>query len=103
MCGKTYSNGLNMACDGYYALFNLNGKYDSMKFEVGHIDGTVMSYGEIHIYVDDLKSDPIVISVEPEGLIESYEIDLNGAYQLKIATVANTMSIGVGIVNIEVK
>lgn len=103
MCGNTYSNGLNMACDGYYALFNLEGKYNKMKFDAGHIDGTVMSYGEVHIYVDDLKSNPVIIPIDPEGIVEGYEIELNGATQLKIATVANKQSIGVGIVNIEVK
>lgn len=104
MCGNTYSNGLNMACDGYYALFNLEGKYNKLRFEVGHIDGTVMSYGEVHIYVDDLKSNPVkVIPIDPEGLVESYEIELNGANQLKIATVSKSTSVGVGIVNMEVQ
>lgn len=102
MCGNTYSNGLNMACDGYYALFNLEGKYNKMNFDARHIDGTVMSYGEIHIYVDDLKSNPVIIPIDPEGDVESYEIDLNGASLLKIATEAKPTSIGVGIVNIEV-
>lgn len=104
MCGVTYSNGMEFACDGYYALFNLDGKYDKIKFEVGHVDGTVMAYGEIHIYVDKLDSNPVkIIPVDPEGMVESYEIELNGAKQMKIATVADKGSIGVGIVNIEVK
>ena len=104
MCGVAYSNGMEFACDGYYALFNLDGKYNKIKFDVGHIDGTVMAYGEIHIYVDKLDSNPVkIIPIDPEGMVESYEIELNGAKQLKIATVADRQSIGVGIVNIEVK
>lgn len=63
-----------------------------------------MEYGEVHIYVDKLDSNPVkIIPVDPEGMVETYEIELNGAKQLKIATVADRQSIGVGIVNIEVK
>lgn len=104
MCGVSYSNGLKFYCDGHYALFNLAGKYNKIKFDIGHIDDTVMEYGEVHIYVDKLDSNPVkIIPVDPEGMVETYEIELNGAKQLKIATVADRQSIGVGIVNIEVK
>lgn len=39
MCGVSYSNGLKMACDGHYALFNLDGNYEKMRFQVGHVFG----------------------------------------------------------------
>ena len=104
MCGVTYSNGLKFACDGYYALFNLDGKYNKMRFDIGHIDNSAMFYGEVHIYVDKLDSNPAkIIPIDPQGIVQSYEVELNGAQQLKIATVADKKDIMIGIVNIEVK
>jgi hypothetical protein len=42
MAGTTYMNGFTLSRDGY-ALFNLDKKYSTFDFDIGHVDGTEMS------------------------------------------------------------
>ncbi len=81
MSGQTYTNGFTMK-DNSYALFNLNGKYQSLEFDLGHIDGTSMSDETVTIYLDGTVSK--VIEVKAEELPKHYTIPLNGALQMKI-------------------
>lgn len=67
-----------------YALFNLNGQYDTLSFDIGHIDGKYMSESTINIYLDD----ELVFSLDVDGemMVKHYEIPLNSAFQMKIET-----------------
>lgn len=87
MAGKQYANCFYLGDyswqgDGCWALFNLNGKYDTLKFVAGHMDGHDMYSGSINIYLDG----ELALSVELDGemLPEEYVLPLNGALQMKI-------------------
>ena len=80
MSGTKYANGFS--CGVGYGLFNLNGMYDSLSFDFGHIDGEDMESGILNIYLDD----ELVFSLdmEPDDMPEHYEVPLTGAIQMKI-------------------
>ena len=82
MSGTSYSNGFTLAGDNGYALFNLNGLYDSLKFTIGHIDGTYMEDRIITFVVDGKTVD--TIHVGAENLPEEYTVPLDYGLQLKI-------------------
>lgn len=83
MCGENYKNGIQMSWDSGYSYFNLNGKYNKLEFDLGHIDDGAMINGTLEIYLDgnfykkyDLLSD---------SLVQHYECELNGANQMQFA------------------
>ena len=80
MAGKQYSGGIWI--ENGFALFNLNGNYDILSFDLGHIDGYSMYPSPISIYLDG----ELVFAVEPdpEAFPKHYEIPLKGALQMKI-------------------
>ena len=82
MAGKTYANALESWTDGAYALFNLDGKYSHLEFDLGHVDNSQMGHGIYRFYLGGklVKS----ITVNPEDLVKHYEIELNNALQMKI-------------------
>lgn len=86
MAGEKYANCITFYqhySDGY-ALFNLNGKYNEMRFTIGHIDGRIMDYkGQCNIYLDGELA--FSIDLEPEMMPREYTVPLNGALQMKIA------------------
>lgn len=80
MSGKKYAN--CMRTYGY-AIFNLDGKYDTLSFVVGHIDGRDMDKNQqYNIYLDGELA--FSIDLDPEAMPKRYEIDLDGAIQMKI-------------------
>lgn len=81
MCGTKYANGFTLGSGGY-ALFNLNGKYDVLSFDIGHIDGRSLHEGTLNIYLDG----ELAFSVDLDGemMPEHYKVPLNGALQMKI-------------------
>ena len=84
MCGIKYANGMSLGglSDGY-ALFNLNGQYDSFSFVAGHIDGAYMSKGQqYNIYLDGELA--FSVDLDPEAMPQRYEVPLHGAVQMKI-------------------
>ncbi len=82
MAGDTYTHGFIMEGGSGYAIFNLNGQYDTLSCDIGHQDGTSMNYGRFEIYLDgDLSQ---VIEVDPEDLVTHFDIPLHNALQLKI-------------------
>jgi len=65
------------------ALFNLQGKYDTLSFDVGHVDGrSLRGDAQFNIYLDG----ELVFTAEhkAEQMPAHYEVSLNGALQLKI-------------------
>lgn len=80
MSGVKYAN--CMRTSGF-ALFNLNGKYNTLSFDVGHMDGRSMKTGtQYNIYLDGTLV--FSIDLDPEAFPEHVEIPLNGALQMKI-------------------
>lgn len=89
MAGKTYAHAFTLELGSWgssgYALFNLDGRYSTLEFDLGHIDDSYMGNGgNYHFYLDGklVKT----ITVDPEALVKHYKIDLNNALQMKITT-----------------
>ena len=89
MSGNKYTNGFTLDACIYdlksFALFNLNGKYSSLSFNVGHIDGTSKLNGDLNIYLDGnlVKSVPLT----HDSGVKNVNIPLNGALHMKIEIV----------------
>ena len=50
MAGEKRTNGFTNLCYNTYVLFNLNGKYNELNFDIGHVDGEQM----IDVIIDDV-------------------------------------------------
>ncbi|MDR0220543.1 MAG: protein kinase [Lachnospiraceae bacterium] len=85
MAGVAYNYGFTIENYGYnaYALFNLGGKYESLEFTLGHMDGRYMRDAAINIYLDGEHSQSILVSAS--ALPNKVIVPLNNAMQLKIA------------------
>lgn len=89
IAGSKYANALGCSSvsswdgyDGRVAIFNLNGNYNKLSFDAGHVDGEDMRDGTYNIYLDGRLA--YSINLKAEDLPKHYEIDLNGALQMKI-------------------
>ena len=81
MSGKTYTHGFTLNWMGY-GLFNLNGNYETLSCDIGHVDGTSMNDAQVEIYLDgDLSQ---IIEVGAEDLVTHIDIPLHHALQMKI-------------------
>lgn len=80
MGGNTYAHGFTLKIDGY-ALFNLNGQYQVLELDVGHIKGNTCDTN-VNIYLDGTLTQNL--SFKAEDLPRHVSIPLNGALQLKI-------------------
>lgn len=78
MAGQKYANGCIV---GRFALFNLNGQYNSLSFDVGHIDGDYMYEGTFNIYLDNELA--FSLDLEPNMMPTHYDVPLHGALQMK--------------------
>ena len=88
MAGEKYANGFVLGRLGpkyAWAMFNLNGQYDKLSFDVGHIDGEAMEKTQYNIYLDDELA--FSVDLSPEDMPQHYEVQLNGALKMKIETV----------------
>lgn len=86
MSGISYTKGFVLGGDSIgdpFALFNLRGKYESMTFTLGHVDGSTLNNGVVNIYLDEQLVESI--KLECESLPQEYTISLEGASKLKIA------------------
>lgn len=82
MDGQTYTHGLYNYWGGGWALFNLNGQYQTLSCDIGHTEGTAQEEAQVEIYLDgDLSQ---VIEVPKEALVKHYDIPLHNALQMKI-------------------
>lgn len=71
-------------CYGGWALFNLNGQYNTLSFDIGHIDGQRMEWSNLTIILDGEEA--FSVDLNPEMLPTHYEVPLHGALQMKIET-----------------
>lgn len=83
MMGQKYANGLKLGTRSEgYALFNLNGQYDTLSFDVGHIDGADMCDASLNVYLDGTLA--FSLDLTGEMMVQHYDISLHGALQMKI-------------------
>ena len=84
MAGQKYANGFSLSSlSGCYALFNLNGNYDTLSFTVGHVDDDAYGGNYIYrIYLDGKLA--YSVDVNKDMLPQRHEMDLSGAVQMKI-------------------
>lgn len=87
MSGKKYTNGfvLNPGPGEYYqgeAMFNLDGKYRSVTFTVGHVDGTPHLNGKLDIYIDGIIA--YTTEITYDEVAKKITIPLDYALQMKI-------------------
>lgn len=86
MDGKTYVNGFVFGGNtvyNSYAIWNLDGKYKTLEFDVGHTDNFRYDK-QVLIYLDGTLAKNI--SVKGEEMVKHVSVPLNGALQLKIMT-----------------
>lgn len=81
--GMTFNADINIFDDVSWAVYNLDKKYSSLEFMLGHVDGSDLgSETFLEIYYDgELKEE---ISVTPDMLPKSVSLDLDGVSQLKM-------------------
>lgn len=88
MAGEKYSNGciFSSTWHGYipHALFNLNGKYSSISFDLGRVDGHLNNDMRITFIVDGKTT--AEFDIEPESFPKNVTVPLNHGLQLKIVT-----------------
>lgn len=81
MSGTKYSNGFTLRYEAY-AMFNLNSKYSTIEFTVGHVDGSDMTDQDIYFYVDGKLVKEV--SVGAEDMPKTVSIPVNYGLQLKV-------------------
>lgn len=84
VAGKKYSNSFYLigGWGGGYALFNLDGQYNTLNFKVGHVDNSDMTNGTLNIYLDGNLA--YTLDLTCDMLPQQCEIPLNGALQMKV-------------------
>ena len=84
MGGNIYNNGFILDNHGGYAIYNLNGKYQTLEFDLGYVEGGRVDC-QVNIYLDG----QIVKTIEmgAEDLPQHFSISLSGALQMKIENV----------------
>lgn len=82
MAGKEWSNGFTNLCYKTYMLYNLEGKYKLLTFDIGHVDGSVMIDAKISIYFDGEPYNTYI--VKADELPKKVEMSVDGVKQMKI-------------------
>lgn len=84
MSGKKYTNGFTLGEWGSNAeaLFNLNGKYNTLSFTVGHVDGKDTTDRTLNIYLDGIIA--YTKELKYDDVAKKVTVPLNGALQMKI-------------------
>lgn len=103
MAGTKYLNGLVLGTSSWegFALFNLNGQYNTLNFTLGHIDGTTMTNrGTLNIYLDDKLT--VSYDLNSEMLPTDYTLQLNYALKMKVEYDNPSGGYPFGMVNISV-
>ncbi len=103
MSGNKYTNGYTMylwnPAGTAEAIYNLNGKYNSVSFTVGHVDDTTRASAKLNVYLDGIIA--YTKDLKYDDLAQKVTIPLKGALQMKIELVSeeplNTYDILYGI------
>ena len=100
MAGKKYANCFAFTWNpggGGWALFNLDGQYSTLSFDVGHVDGAKMAGSTVNVFLDGQFS----VDLTSEMLPTHYDVPLHGALQMKIE--GDRSSCEYGFANVEIK
>lgn len=100
MAGDTYSHGFTLGCHGGSALFNLNGQYSTLEFDLAYTDSLDKAPCNVNIYLDDQFVKNIVMGYE--DLPQHFTIPLNGALKMKIENVEYGNQAKYGFANVEI-
>ena len=102
MAGSKYSNGFVLDYWDGYALFNLNSRYSTINFTIGHVDKTATAARHVSFLLDGKTIKEL--DVEPEDLPRSISIPVNYGLQLKVVVTSDDISnTGIGFGNITVQ
>lgn len=106
MSGEEYSNGFTLYAygNGYnngYAMFNLNSKYSTIQFTIGHVDDTSMEDTNISFFVDGKLVKEM--NIEADAMPQTVSIPVSYGLQLKVVAAGENMFSEVGIGNITVQ
>ncbi len=107
MANKTYTHGFMVDINrsgGATAIFNLNGQYQKLEFDLGHVDGTGGDKLKLKIYLDGEITN--IVEMTSEELPKHVTIDLNHALQLKIESIGTSATMWgshYGLANITVQ
>lgn len=84
MASKKYANVIQLEHwgNGGWALYNLEGQYQTLSFDMGHVDGESMYDGTLNIYLDGELS--FSTDMKPEDLPKHFTVPLYGALQMKL-------------------
>lgn len=77
-----HANSFYLGFNGGYALFNLNGQSSALEVTVGHLDNDATMDDTVHIYLDGVYSQSIVL--DSGTMAKTITIPLEYALQLKI-------------------
>lgn len=100
MAGDTYSHGFVLDCHGGSALFNLNGQYSTLEFDLAYTDSSNKAACNVNIYLDEQLVKNIVMG--HEDLPQHFIIPLNGALKMKIENVEYGNMAKYGFANVEI-
>ncbi len=102
MAGKDYSDAATLQGWGKngspaYAIFNLDGKYDSFTFTYGHVDTSSNHDGTLMIVADD--ETVFTTDMKWDAVPTEVTVPLNGALQMKIVVYTDDYQAQYGIAN----
>lgn len=105
MGGTAYTNGFAIGDSSSiftaygYANFNLNGKYKTITFDIGHVDDSNESNNTVQIFVDDRLVEEIEIGFD--DIARKISIPVNNGLKLAFQTTEYGGMIGFGNVILE--
>ena len=106
MAGKNFTNGFTLSGWAHsgdaFALFDLNGKYKTVKMNMGHVDDTDMNERTIVFYVDNQEVERY--KIDGNYYPKQIEINVNYGLQLKIVVLGQYNpwpKIGFGNITVE--
>lgn len=102
MAGKDYTDaatfqGWGKSGTASYAIFNLDGKYDSFTFTYGHVDTSFNANGKLMIVADD--ETVFTVDMEWDDVPTEVTVPLKGALQMQIVVYTDDYQAQYGIAN----
>lgn len=92
MAGETYTNGFKVDINrsqGAQAIFNLKGEYNTLEFDLGHVDGTSRDKLYLKITIDNITE---VIEAQADDFPKHHILKLNSAEKLIIDSIGESGS-----------
>ncbi len=85
MGGTKYTNGFVLEYEGSEAVFNLNGNYRTITFDMGHVDGSDNYDAGIQIFIDDRLVEEYVAGYD--DIPQKITIPVNNGLKIKFSVV----------------